>query len=221
MFLQQRSSALRSSVLWHRAVWHMCTNFSEEYNTTNFDPATSIQPTRPHIIWNNVKGLHITRQEMFHIFYYPRYIWYTRRFGSYLSFRPSNGFNRLCFGAYVYTKCRVPEVNICTVILCLIVQCDWHRATYSLVRPVASIFREKDWRRCNTEATVRPEVLATPIGLQGEFTTETPSKEMTPHTDWRCPATQSDRFRGCFSHTHSSKHMGVSRTNCQYATCHS
>jgi hypothetical protein len=51
--------------------------------------------------------------------------------------------------------------------------------------------------------------------------TETPYKEMKLHTDWRrCSVTRRDRFEGCLCHTYSGKQMGVSRTNCQYATCH-
>ena len=217
MFLHRRRSALRYSELRHRAVWHMCTNFSVEYTTTNFEPATFIPPTRPNFIWifrssRNVMPRTdiITRPELSDMVYYLRYTWYTRRFGSYFPFRPTNEFNRICFGAYYfYKKFRVPEVNICTVIQCLTVQCDTGLRTVStdLLPPSSG---KKDWWRCKTEATGRPEVLAIPVGLLGEFITKTPSKGMKLHTDWRrCPVTQRDRFQGCFSHMYGVKHTGV------------
>ena len=147
----------------------------------------------------------------------PRYIWYIRRFGDYFSFLPSNWFNRICFEAYFDRKCRVHEVNICTAILCLTVQ--WHRATYSLVRLPASIFKEKDWWRCKIEAADRPEGLAKPIGLQGEFITDTPLRR------WSCTLTgnvllhRATDLRVVSLTRTVAKQMEVTRTNCKYVTC--
>ena len=62
----------------------------------------------------------------------------------------------------------------------------WHRATYSLIRLTASIFREKDWWRYKTEAADRPEALATLIGLQEEFIQRRPVRR------WSCTLTGGD-----------------------------
>jgi len=111
----------------------------------------------------------------------------------------------------------VHEVNICTAILCLTVQ--WHRATYSLVRLPASIFKEKDWWRCKIEAADRPEGLAKPIGLQGEFITDTPLRR------WSCTLTgnvllhRATDLRVVSLTRTVAKQMEVTRTNCKYVTC--